>query len=676
MEVSGHEKITIGITCAVVRGEELFLAQVLPSQAFIIHRGQLHAFPLNPSWDPEATTLPTMTMARLQALGWAEEVSPEFFHSPLKTGDVFCLTSSNIGRFLGRKEAEQILLYQEPGDVVEQLYRRIHQQGFSEAHAVVVEMEPAVSPASAPIFTWTGIQERAHLVADALSTWGKSLVGEVRRTFQRQRKVTRPAQPRRPQPRPRPDPEETPEIPSLARPKPSGPWWKNLAEGFRNLLHPKIRFPQLKRPKLRIQPQRERRRRPLFLALAAAALTVLAVLIYIIYQRNQQVQAAQVLQKIEQAQEQIALAAQTQDIEEANQILDNAEGLLEEALSMERDTPRVELEQNHLYEERDRINRVSRFSTFELLVDPSVFSTTIAAAGFTGGCLENCSFGDIAKIGESLYLLEEEKGTVYIYSPTTNEVVPILWEGMEIESRTVSNILAITLLNRPENCTEEGATEPWLAAVDSDRWLYLHHQGVWETYALYSEASWQDRAIDLEGYLGNIYVLKGEFGQILKYYCNAYELAPSPWIQDPRQAPAEDAVDMAIDGHIYLLMKSDGSALDLLQGELERTLTYEIYPPMMIPAQLYTDLDSNHLYVVDHYAGRIIQLRKNAEDDADVFVRQLKGPQDDDLQELRAITVDEDRGFFYMIARGGLYKGEISPLAPEAPPEPTVTPAP
>ena len=40
MEVSGHEKVTIGITCAVVRGKELFLAQgTLHQTESVVFRG-------------------------------------------------------------------------------------------------------------------------------------------------------------------------------------------------------------------------------------------------------------------------------------------------------------------------------------------------------------------------------------------------------------------------------------------------------------------------------------------------------------------------------------------------------------------------------------------------------------------------------------------------------------
>lgn len=669
MDVSGHEKVTVGITCAVVRRKELLLAQVLPGQAYVIHQGEIRAFPLYPSWNPEAATVPPTS--RLLALGWAGEINPEFFHSALAAGDRFCLCSSNIGRFLGREQVKEILLYQEPGDVVEQLYRQIHRQGFSEAHAVAVEMQPAVPPQRAPIFTLPGLQERTRLAGEAIAVQGNALIAEVRRLFQRPRKPKTMTQ-RKPAP-PKPPPEPPPEIPDLARPKPRGPWWKTLTETVRDWFRPKSALPHLKRPRVRSRrPSRERRRRFLIPLLGAAALIVLGILVFIIHQENEKRRDAAVLQLIDQAQEQVDQATRADDAAEANRILDEAQDLLEQAQASGRFQPQIELELDHLQQERDQINQVTRFSDLDLVVDLATFSTTVSASDFAGGCLGNCRFGDLVGLGNSVYLLEEEKGTIYLYSPATNEVSTVLWAGVEIEGRVVAPILAIARLDRPANCTPGEETEPWLAAVDADNWLYLHRQGVWEPYALFSESDWAERAIDLEGYQGNVYVLKGELGQILKYYCNAYELAPDPWLENPRQVQAEDAVDMAIDGHIYLLMK-DSLVLDLLRGEAEDTLSYEVYPPTVVPIQIATELENEYLYVADRYRGRIIQLRKGTETDA-AFVRQLCGPHDSDLEDLRAISVREEQGLFYIVTGAGLYRAVIPTLTPE--PSPTAAPSP
>ncbi|MBN1483319.1 MAG: hypothetical protein JXA37_01230 [Chloroflexia bacterium] len=668
LEVSGQEKVTLGLTCAVVRGKELFLAQILPGQAYIIHQGQIQALPLNPSWDPEATTMPMMT--RLSTLGWTEDVPIEFFHSALDTGDIFCLCSSNIGRSLGKEEAEQTLLYQQPDDVVEQLYRRIHQQGFKEAHAIVVEMQSALGEAARSPFSLEGLQERSRLIGEGLQAWAGSLSGEFRRLWQH------PRRPRPPQPARRPKPKvETPEIVPLARPKPKQPWWKTLPQQARAILTPRAR---LERPRMHIRSRQEKSR---LLPAALIGLTLILILVLIIslvHRESERRQDEVVRDLIEQAEAKITLALQSDNQTEANQILDQAEQLLQQALETGRANLQVELALTNLQEERDRINGVSRFQQLDLLVDISAMSQTLDLADFVGLCQENCALRDVVTVGDSVYFLEEEKGTVYLYTPATNALSPLLWAGQEVKGHPASAIQAIARLERPKDCISGGESEDWLALVDSNRWLYLHREGEWESYALSSESDWSNRAIDLEGYEGNIYVLRGALDQILKYYCNAYELAPASWADDPRHLQIDKSVDMAIDGHIYLLQQ-DGKVLDLLRGELERTLTYLVYPKTLVPVQIWTAEQSDYIYLADRYAGRIIQLRKE-DGERPVLARELRSPNEGELWGLQAIAVREEQGLFYIAAGSGLYRA-VAPsftpdMEPEETPAPTATPLP
>jgi serine/threonine protein phosphatase PrpC len=700
MQVSGHEKITIGVTCAVARGEELFIAQVLPGQAYVVHQGRIKSFPLNPSWDPEATTLPTM--ARLLALGWAEDITPEFFHSPLSPGDVFCLSTSNIGRFLGKDEAEQILLYQEPGDVVEQLYRRVHQQGFNEAHAIVVEMRPAVSRQAAAFFSKAGFKERTRLAGEALVAWGSFVGGEARRLLTRPREAGR--KPVRARPRPRPEPAAPPPEmpPPLVRPKPTGPWWKSLQQKLYNLFHPHVVMPRLERPRLRIPPARQKRRWPPY-ALGATALAVLVTLVVLFVRGCQGTNEATISQMIAAAQVQIDDASRVisvaeanhrlateQDlsqITDANERLDQTEKLLQEFMAKTGPIPRIELTLRDLRDERDRLDSITRFETLDMLLDMNAISTTMATE-FPQGCRGDCALHDLVLISSTVYLLDQTRGTVYGFSTTTNHVTPVLGPGVLLQdclgrSIEAGPILDITLLKRVGTCSAGQPIATWLAAVDANRVLYVYHQGEWQTFDLFSQTSWQSQTVDLDNYDGNLYVLNGELNQILKYYRNSYEMRPEAWLQDIPRVQTQAAVDMAIDGSIHLLL-NDGKTVQVLsKGYLDRTLTYWVYPPTIFPSEITVDpqnLEGPYLYVVDRY-GRIIQLRKEG---PAAFVRVLEGPSEDDLREMQAALVLEKQGranedIFYMVVGARLYRGIVSAPAEELPlptPSPSPTAAP
>jgi serine/threonine protein phosphatase PrpC len=664
LEVSAHEKVTVGVTCAVVRGQEVFLAQVLPGQAYLVHQGRLSAFPLHPSWSPENAALPAAT--RLLALGWEEEVRPEFFHSALSPGDVLCLCSSNIGRFLGREEAEQLLLYQEPGDVVEQLYRRLHAQGFADAHALVVCLELAAGGAAAPWWSARGLQERARLALETIASWASFLGAEARRLFV----SPRPAPPKPAARRAPARPEPGPEVPSLARPKPAAPWWKSLAEALR----PQAGLPRVERPRLRIRPAREKRRLLMPFLLGLGAVLVLALLIGLIAQQQQRTQDARTFAAIAEAEQLLTQATQTRDLANANALLNQAEQRLSQAQASRR--TRIELERAlaAVRVTRDQINQVLRIAPEELvpLIRSETLSATVAAAGFGGGCASGCLWRDLVVLDYALFLLEEQHGTVYV--STTRELRALLGPGAR-DGPPTEPIVAIARLERPADCSlpDQPPIVPWLAAVDAARHLYLYRQGTWETYELSGEGSWKARAVRLEGFQGNVYVLRGGPGQILKFPCNAYALRIE-WLQqaeaDPQGGPAERAVDLAIDGAIHLL-QPDGSVLTFRGGRQETALSYQVYPSPISPVAIYADPDTTYVYIADR-RGRILQLRKEG---APVLVQQIRGPSDDDLLYLQAIAVQESQGVLYLLTERGLFRARV-PLIPNPVPTPKPTKTP
>lgn len=679
MQVSGHEKVTIGVTCAVVRGGEVFVAQVLPGQAYIVHRGRIQAFPLNPSWDPEAATLPTMV--RLLALGWSEDVSPEFFHSPLDSGDVLCLCSSNIGRFLSHEEAEQVLLYQEPGDVVEQLYRRVHGQGFGEAHAVVVEIQPAASREGAPFFSRAGLQERARSVGLALASWGSFLSGEARRLFQRPARSAEPyVRPRQPEPPVRQRAE--PEIPLLERPQPPTPWWQSIRQTLHHLLHPQDRYPRLERPRLRVGVSRSERRQGRRLAgrflspiLVIGAVLVLVLLIFLFVNASRQQREEAIAKAVQSAREEIDAAMALRDPAEANRQLDITEQRLQETIATLGPSSRISLTLSQLREARDRLNNVIRFETLEPLVDLSTLTQTLSSGQVVPFCPAGCLLRNVVLISDTLYLLEGQTGSVFEYDLTRGTCSLILGNGIAVGGQRAGPILAIARVPR----VRDGEARPggvWLAAIDSDQWLYLRRQGRWDEpvrLAGESETPWKDRGVDLEGFNGYLYVLKGEYGQILRYD-GAFGWAIWRWVTDSAQAKIESTVDIVIDGDIYALLGDQKGTVQVLRaGAYKRTITYQVYPATMLPGQVLTDLenlDSPYIYVLDRHQDRLIQLYKERQP---ALVRQLRGPADTDLSNLQAAAVRGER-LFYLAAGSRLFRGTLS--APAAPSSPTVAPAP
>jgi hypothetical protein len=160
--------------------------------------------------------------------------------------------------------------------------------------------------------------------------------------------------------------------------------------------------------------------------------------------------------------------------------------------------------------------------------------------------------------------------------------------------------------------------------------------------------SWGDPRL-IEGYSGYLYVLDAEKDRILKYAPtgDSYDSFPISYFQSDTVVDLEGAVDMAIDGYIYVLV---GNEILRFSGGLEEN-----------SAAIYTSPDTQNIYVADAGAGRIVQLTKEG-----AFVRQFFPPRDQEgvFQSLRGLFVDEAQGLLVALTAEGLFLAPIEQTPP------------
>lgn len=187
-EAPAHKRATVGVTCAVIHGQDLFIAQVPPAQAYVSHAGKLRAVPNPLSWTGGA--LGGRAVGYSTALGTSLGSEAEFFRSVLQPGDIVTITSSNIARLLGKAQAEQLICLADAATIAHALYELCRRNHLPEAHALVVEIMPELSAEArhAPL-SRAGVSERGKLAAERVGEWGLSLVAEARRTLRRDRAV-------------------------------------------------------------------------------------------------------------------------------------------------------------------------------------------------------------------------------------------------------------------------------------------------------------------------------------------------------------------------------------------------------------------------------------------------------------------------------------------------------
>jgi hypothetical protein len=215
--------------------------------------------------------------------------------------------------------------------------------------------------------------------------------------------------------------------------------------------------------------------------------------------------------------------------------------------------------------------------------------------------------------------------------------------------------------------------------------FYFRGDGRWRYSNLAGSADWGrvGKRFHAVNYEGNLYIWGAQSGQVLKYASGHYGDFPVPWITDESRK-TENAVDIAVDGKIYLL-QANGHILVYSAGVFEREIELKgINPPLVTPASFYvttSDPESGSIFLVDTNNERIIQLDKQT----GAFVQQVRtrpgGPIR--LDQLTNVFLDEGatRPTLYLINGGQILRAALpDPPRPfrETTPAPagTVTPTP
>jgi hypothetical protein len=235
--------------------------------------------------------------------------------------------------------------------------------------------------------------------------------------------------------------------------------------------------------------------------------------------------------------------------------------------------------------------------------------------------------------------LVAERGQVLPDGQVVGELVDVAWGAAGGERRT-SNLL---ILDSNRNLIE----------VDSATGL--------KPLVIAEREQWVTPRV-IEGYNGNLYVLDAGSGKILRYLPTAdgYSNSPDNYLEGDATIDLSGAVDMAIDGNIWILY-SDGTVQTFLQGR-QQPFVLEPPPdgPITSPQAIYTGSAAGAaqtLFIVDSDASRILEYDKSGK-----YLRQFR-PADradqEKLRRMRDLQVDELNRTFYILASDGLYRTDI-----------------
>ena len=156
----------------------------------------------------------------------------------------------------------------------------------------------------------------------------------------------------------------------------------------------------------------------------------------------------------------------------------------------------------------------------------------------------------------------------------------------------------------------------------------------------------------IDSYASRLYVLDTGAGQIWRYEPrdDTYPNQPTRYFVTSPPKPLTQAVDMAIDGYIYVLYE-DGEILQFLQGEVQPGFSVRGVPGSSLEAvALAVDPEGNSgaIYVADVGKQRVVVLGPDGS-----FRAQLRT--EEGFDALEALAVDEAAGRLYVISGGSLY---------------------
>jgi len=263
----------------------------------------------------------------------------------------------------------------------------------------------------------------------------------------------------------------------------------------------------------------------------------------------------------------------------------------------------------------------------------------------------------------SIYLLDTNSGVLYrmpkngggleTFLRPDNNISGLNVGMVKAQAWRVDNVIAVAQ-------TAEGGPFTFYFR-NHDQWSYSSLAGSSE----WSRASKHFRAVNYEG---NLYVWGAAPGQVLKYASGSYGDFPLPWIQNDGGQKVETAIDLAVDGKIYLL-QPDGRILIFSAGAFEREIApATMNPPLVTPASFFVTLsDSDHgsIFLVDTNNERIIQIDKQS----GAFIQQVRARPDSPihLDQLTGVYVDESAGRLVLYLVNG---GQILRAALPDPPRP------
>jgi hypothetical protein len=599
-----------GLICAVLRDDDLFILQAGPGRACLLHGGHLKCF--TPGEEPPP-------------LGRGPLADVRLHHIFVAPGDTLLLASTALTRDAGDAGLARVLSRAD----VQAVQDGLEQVGAGADFAALIARWPPPGEASVP-------REAPQPVPRA------------------QPKPPRPRRRARPKPARRPGPGPGKRIAggirSVGRGVAAAGVW--LAGGVGALFRRMLPGPE-RETRRRARPSRPRAPRPVpkenrtvMMAIAIGIPVVLAIVVALAYLSFGARARFQGL--IRQVEEEIRLAQDAGGIsEEARPHWEAALDQARTAARLRPDDPSAAALQAQAQTALDLLDGIVRLQPVQLW-------------DFGRGTVPR----QLVIHGQMAFVLDPAGGWVaqLTLNPTGDGVVepegtPILVQtGQQIGDEKVGDLVDFIWVS-PGGERQAGSLvmlEAEGALVSYDP-AWVDEGGTPQLVRSFLGTSpTSPRAVGSFG--DRLYILDTDADQVWRYdpRGDTYPERPDRYFATPPPRSLAEALDMAIDGHIYVLY-NDGEILQFLQGEHQPAFDVHGLPGSIAEAVALAvgpNGNSGAVYVADRGNRRVVVLGSDG-----AFQAQFRA--DEAFDALEALAVDEAAGRLYVVSGGRLYVASL-----------------
>ena len=125
-----------------------------------------------------------------------------------------------------------------------------------------------------------------------------------------------------------------------------------------------------------------------------------------------------------------------------------------------------------------------------------------------------------------------------------------------------------------------------------------------------------EKAVALNAYTNNIYLLDPESGEVWKHSELDNGFSEGADYLNTKNVSLKNGVDLTIDGNIYILNK-DATVAKFTRGSFDQDFKIQPIPTpydkISDPRSIFTDQDTNYIYIFDKSGNRIIRFDKTGE---------------------------------------------------------------